>query len=446
MGRSSVSLPKILGVLAFLAGVSACVDRNGGGSNQDVEGDYQTCIPQCEAKECGDDGCGGTCGTCPAAAPICTDIGLCVATCAPACDGKECGPDGCGNQCGNCPQAAPYCDAQGMCQATCNPNCSGRECGDDGCGGSCGSCPAVAPICASMGTCQLQCNADCTGRVCGDDGCGGSCGTCTEPTPFCTEAGACVGSCSADCTGKQCGPDGCGGVCGECPQGEVCGGTQCVPELCQGLDCGASGTCDTPYGYPLCQCDPGYYDIGSGCQSGLSTHVITGDIALDCTGEFAGVFGAIGSKTVRVTMLCNLGQAQEATCDNGPPMFDSVKCTEISGTVIALALDGVDIQTNNLFDTLIGAPFVLKFLVDSNAVDSNIVGMRLINIVPVPQPTTAFTGFQFGSQAAIPLAVSNGYPQVVLPLQMQAGVTLYYYPPGFIDVQNCSGNGTITVK
>ncbi len=438
MGRSDALLRWMLISLLLPLWASACVERNGGGNEQDIQGDYATCIPLCDSKECGDDGCGGTCGNCPGAAPICTDSGLCVATCAPSCNGKECGPDGCGSQCGNCPQAAPFCDAQGMCQATCNANCAGRECGDDGCGGSCGSCPAVAPVCSAMGACQLQCNSNCGGRVCGDDGCGGSCGSCTEPTPFCTEAGACVGACTGDCTGKQCGDDGCGVSCGDCSQGLVCSGTQCVSELCQGMDCGAHGTCATPYGYPLCQCEPGYYDIGSGCQSGVASNAVVAEMTMDCTGPQGGLFTPIGTKTIRAMMLYNYGATQETTCTGMPPFYTEVKCLALSGTIVTIALDGVDIQTENLFDSLIGTQFRLDFVDNGTSVQLDVE-----NIVPQPEPATGFTGFQLASMGTVPLTSSNGYPQWTVPLEFQGGLTLFYYPPNWTVPDACFGQGTI---
>gem|GEM_PF-3488975 len=58
------------------------------------------CVPACTGKACGDDGCGGTCGTC-APGETCT-AGLCQGTCVPACTGKACGDDGCGGTCGTC--------------------------------------------------------------------------------------------------------------------------------------------------------------------------------------------------------------------------------------------------------------------------------------------------------------------------------------------------------
>lgn len=54
------------------------------------------------------------------------------------CAGKQCGDDGCGGSCGAC-AAGTTCNDEGKC-VTCTPSCSGRTCGDDGCGGSCGTC------------------------------------------------------------------------------------------------------------------------------------------------------------------------------------------------------------------------------------------------------------------------------------------------------------------
>lgn len=115
-----------------------------------VDAGTTVCVPACDGLECGDDGCGGSCGTCPAAAPICTE-GTCTIACAPNCAGSACGDDGCGGSCGTCPSAAPMCIAN-QCVATCTPSCAGRVCGDDGCGGTCGTCTA-AQTCTAAGAC-----------------------------------------------------------------------------------------------------------------------------------------------------------------------------------------------------------------------------------------------------------------------------------------------------
>jgi len=57
------------------------------------------CAVHCEGKECGSDGCGGTCGQCPGAQGVCVQ-GKCA--CQPDCSGKSCGPDGCDRDCGPC--------------------------------------------------------------------------------------------------------------------------------------------------------------------------------------------------------------------------------------------------------------------------------------------------------------------------------------------------------
>jgi len=70
------------------------------------------CTPSCGSKECGDDGCGFDCGTCPGSNDQCSE-GLCV--CQPDCDGKECGEDGCGGSCGSCLQEGELCSLVGQC-------------------------------------------------------------------------------------------------------------------------------------------------------------------------------------------------------------------------------------------------------------------------------------------------------------------------------------------
>ena len=89
------------------------------------------CEAVCEGKQCGDDGCGGSCGTCEGLHQTCLD-GQCL--CQSECGGKECGDDGCLGSCGDCP-AGQVC-SDGLC--LCAPDCTGADCGDDGCGGSCG--------------------------------------------------------------------------------------------------------------------------------------------------------------------------------------------------------------------------------------------------------------------------------------------------------------------
>ncbi|MCO4761620.1 MAG: hypothetical protein KC502_08965 [Myxococcales bacterium] len=73
-----------------------------GGQATSTDTTQSSCTPTCGGAECGPNGCGGSCGTCPAAAPICTSSGVCKAKCVPQCAGKQCGSDGCGGTCGTC--------------------------------------------------------------------------------------------------------------------------------------------------------------------------------------------------------------------------------------------------------------------------------------------------------------------------------------------------------
>lgn len=464
-------------IASFALLLCSCSARDKDGSETDLTGEYQTCVPLCDSKECGDDGCGGSCGNCPAAAPICTDGGLCVDTCAPACNGLECGPDGCGGTCGTCPQAAPHCDPQGMCQATCNPNCVGRECGDDGCGGSCGTCPAVAPICSAGGSCQLQCNPSCAGRTCGDDGCGGSCGTCSDSTPFCDNSGNCVGNCTADCAGKQCGDDGCGGSCGTCSDptpvcsqngtcvanctpncigmqcgDDGCGGScgdcgangtcfsgGCLVDPCLTADCGAHAQCDTTYGYALCDCDVGYFNLGSGCQQIAATHYITGDVEFDCTLVFSGHLSTIGQKTIRFHLLFDQTSAVTDKCWDLMHTIEH-KCLIVSGTIVGIGLDGVSTQVQTLFGSYAGLPLEMRFVSNLSSIE-----LEIENYLSPIAADGSQGGFQFGSHnAALPL--NDDYPVWQLPLPVSdVSLHLFYYANGVTDMNSCYGTGFFSV-
>ena len=189
------------------------------------------CVPQCEGKECGPDGCGGTCP------PGCEDGQICIEwhCCTPNCEGKECGDNGCGGICGECDEGEVC--VEGLC---CRPNCEGKECGDDGCGGSCGTC-GTDETCKD-GQCEPICVPNCAGKECGDDGCGGTCGTCGE-NETCVE-GQCQPTCVPNCEGKECGDDGCGGSCGTCAENATCEEGRCKPRCvpnCEGKECGNDG-------------------------------------------------------------------------------------------------------------------------------------------------------------------------------------------------------------
>jgi len=82
-------------------------------------------VPDCDGKECGDDGCGDGCGQCTES-DVCKD-GQCV-PCVPDCDGKECGDDGCGSNCGFCPDTATCKDGLCVCDDGLEWNPEGDAC------------------------------------------------------------------------------------------------------------------------------------------------------------------------------------------------------------------------------------------------------------------------------------------------------------------------------
>jgi hypothetical protein len=125
-----------------------------------VDGDVHTtldiCTPDCEGKNCGDDGCGHNCGGC-IPGTLCVE-GLCP-SCTPECTGLQCGVDGCGGYCGNGDPATNGCTksqscTNGICQG--GPgDCTGKECGSDGADGSCGICP-----CDDCSPTTIECSAE----------------------------------------------------------------------------------------------------------------------------------------------------------------------------------------------------------------------------------------------------------------------------------------------
>jgi len=158
--------------------------------------------------------------------------------CSPSCGGRACGDDGCGGSCGTCPDHHA-CDGSGQC--ACQPDCTGLTCGADPfCGADCGACPAGADCQAGACVCQPQC----AGRTCGDDGCGGACGVCADGQT-CNANGQCeAGGCELACAGRDCGLDPvCGLSCGRCPAEQLCG----ADGLCLGLQPGEGKL----YGYAL---------------------------------------------------------------------------------------------------------------------------------------------------------------------------------------------------
>ncbi len=117
----------------------------------------EECTPNCAGATCGAaDGCGGFCarGSCPAG-ESCGGGGepnVCgTGGCTPSCADKACGDDGCNGSCGTCPDGQTCRD-----NGTCVPGGGGGEC-DPACGFNqqCqdGTCVAAANICPAPFDC-----------------------------------------------------------------------------------------------------------------------------------------------------------------------------------------------------------------------------------------------------------------------------------------------------
>ncbi|MGB0589077.1 MAG: hypothetical protein ACPGU1_05300 [Myxococcota bacterium] len=89
---------------------------------------YEGCDADCVDRACGDDGCGGLCGTCAVGASCELETGECVDSSSTdggagtpdgnddcSCEGRECGDDGCGGSCGTCPDGLICTTALGRC-------------------------------------------------------------------------------------------------------------------------------------------------------------------------------------------------------------------------------------------------------------------------------------------------------------------------------------------
>ncbi len=137
------------------------------------------CMPACDGKDCGDDGCGGACGACGAGDECVDDL------CVPLPGTDSCAAvRACTQGCGTGPEAQACrtdCVAEGDAAAVllyeAVLDCVAVECGSPPTLG----CPptAEAGACAdAVAACEADCDPDCTDNDCGADGCGGSCGVC----------------------------------------------------------------------------------------------------------------------------------------------------------------------------------------------------------------------------------------------------------------------------
>jgi hypothetical protein len=256
---------------------------------------------------------GGTCQT-----------GRCVGGCTPSCDRRVCGDDGCGGSCGSC-EPGQTCQT-GRCQVgPCTPSCAGRACGDDGCGGSCGSCPGgqscqggrcvTADCPPGQRRCRGQCLAvticcddtDCAGdrtcqsgtcacpgdkpNLCSDQICRQCCGN-TDCNPFGDPVvNTCIsGVCTCKIAGDRYCPRRrfCGTCCGDA---DCAGGLElCIPELTS--QAGRRATCYCRSGIECvqrCVEEECYAFCAKTCTSDAACGRASGCTFLSCLEEAPGI-------------------------------------------------------------------------------------------------------------------------------------------------------------
>lgn len=254
------------------------------------------CMPNCTGRECGPDGCGGTCSPgCPprsgAMPPTCTLAGQCNYVCLPGFANCSGGPDcetelGTPMHCGRCGDACsgatPICNRAMMqcvpvssCVAP-NTLCSGAcvdtrsdtsHCG--ACGNVC-SLPNAIAYCADgrcgirscepgYGDCDRSAVTGCETDLSTHASHCGSCGVACRPNARCI-GGRCSDRCAAgfaDCNGNS--ADGCEvnlpydrdncGVCGRaCLAGQRCEFARCTSCASGTIDCGGACVAIGRYG------------------------------------------------------------------------------------------------------------------------------------------------------------------------------------------------------
>ena len=249
------------------------------------------CDPQCEGKECGPDGCSGTCGECgqeyECVDDVCVSIKICgngVVEPPEECDDGNVLPgDSCDENCKlECQVPVDYQQVtlgelaenpeqhvglnvavSGKAVAG-NPDCTTIACD------CCNQCHAAYMLLQEAGD-EIELIAagispvECAGNECDYMN---NCEPFAHGAPytvwgtFDVSSGAGVllvdgfCECEAHCDGKMCDPDGCGGSCGECDAGSDCVNGTCVPDA----------VCGNGIVEPGEECDDGNLLPGDGCD------------------------------------------------------------------------------------------------------------------------------------------------------------------------------------
>jgi hypothetical protein len=235
---------------------------------------------------------------------LCDGQGICVSgSCCDKtgnCQDKECGSDGCGGTCGSCEPGTGCTDGACLEGEPCQPDCTGKTCGDDGCGGDCGSCsdglPCTNDFCL-FGSCKytvalLHCAIDEACIPSGAVDAGKTCRKC-QPTleqkdwttvvdgTLCDDGDLCT-------TGDNCLAGTCGGAPVSCSDGNPCSLAECISATgCQftpledGTDCGDDKVCFEGACIMVECVDPDPQKEWDGCQDNTITEFQVNDYSED---------------------------------------------------------------------------------------------------------------------------------------------------------------------
>ncbi len=283
--------------------------------------EQEHCVPLCQGRQCGDDGCGGSCGNCDSG-KTCTENGQCVKDEPPStCEADETGEcdgnvlsyltNGCCVEldCTLAFASEPGLNQVGVCGLDedsglhtclpCTPSCQNKQCGDDGCGGSCGECPKGA-ACRSDGSCdgsENPCVGAKNGTECDD---GNACTT----KDRCWE-GQCVGKMPLHCNDSN-----------KCTKDSCDPGSGCVHQPVNGIPCQDGDKCTV-----------GDKCWDGSCRSGKQTACDDDDV---CTQDLCA-----GGK-------CTHLPANGVACDDGDACTTGEECwdKECSGGDVRVCDDG----------------------------------------------------------------------------------------------------------
>ena len=243
------------------------------------------CRADCATAVCGDDLCGGSCGTCELSLNCIAGECLCENTCGT----RECGLSPCGEDCGTCAAGSTCADGACVCDPPERVACANDDlywldgCGDpvelyDTCDHGCAPDTTICYACPLYSTCCSD-DGQLVGAGEGGRGCAGACERCNG-----------LGGCAPRPEGTECGTDGVcqAGVCGDCLYGvdECCepDGTWTAPSAngpgCEN-DCMRCGTAH------LCEERPRGTDCAGGvCEAGVCLVCLPGTTCCTPDGRF----------------------------------------------------------------------------------------------------------------------------------------------------------------